>query len=168
MRNKIVIIITFVMVIGGFGAFSKILDITSTPKEVEYKPYVFTTQNEAELVITKFIRAIESGDVKTAASLIEKDRNYHATIKNITKFYNKYHREQAKKYILLYPRELVFSDSIVTMQFEIRNVLRYNEKKEAIIVLVNNENQWLIKTSSSFFEVLMRLSDNEKEKENNR
>lgn len=77
MRDKMVFIVMFLAAIGGFGALPNIFGNISKPKTAAYKPYKFTSRDQVELVVTKFIKAIETGDIRTAALLMEKDANYN-------------------------------------------------------------------------------------------
>ena len=163
MHNKIVFIAIFLTAIGGFGEFTEIVRHPFKPKAGEHKPYMFTTRDRAELMVMKFIKAIETGDIKTAQLLMEKGANYNKACAIISEFYSKHYQGKAKKYLILYPREFILSDSLAAMHFEIKNALKPNENKEAILLLVNKENQWLIKTSSSFFKVLQQFSGKIKE-----
>lgn len=166
MRNKMIFIIVFLSAIGGVSALPNIFGNTSKSKAAVYRPYKFTARDQAELVVTKFIKAIEKGDIRTMALLIEKDANYNTACKIVAEFYSKHCQGKAIKYLILYPREFIFSDSIVVMHFDIKNTTKPNENKEALLFLVNKENQWLIKTSSSFFKVLNLLNGKtKKEKE---
>lgn len=162
MRDKMVFIVMFLAAIGGFGALPNIFGNISKPKTAAYKPYKFTSRDQVELVVTKFIKAIETGDIRTAALLMEKDANYNTASEIIAEFYSKHCQDKAKKYLILYPREFIFNDSIVAMHFDIKNTIKPNENKEVLLFLVNKENQWLIKTSSSFFEVLNLFNDKTK------
>jgi len=163
MRNKIVFIVIFLAAVGGFCEFPNIVRRPSKPKAGEHKSYMFTTRDRAELVVMKFIKAIETGDIKTAQLLMEKGANYNKASAIVSEFYSKYYRGKTKKYLILYPREFILSDSLAAMHFEIKNTIKPNENKVAILLLAYKENQWLIKTSSSFFKVLQQFSGKIKE-----
>lgn len=166
MRGKIVFVIILSAVIGGLGAFPNIFSSDSKPKAMTYKPYNFDARDHAELVITKFIRAIETGDNRVVALLLEKDTKYNRVIKIITEFYNNHYQGKAKKYFILYPGKFTFSDSMAIMEVDVKNTTDPRKNKEASLYLVNKENQWLIKPSSPFFKILDLLSDKaKKEKE---
>lgn len=113
MRNKITFITIFLVAIAGFGAFSKIRGTASNPKAEAHRPYKFAAKDCAELVVTKFIRAIETGNIKATALLMEKDVNYHTASKIVAEFYSKHCQAKAKKYLVLYPRRFIFNDSVV-------------------------------------------------------
>lgn len=95
MQNRIIFITIFLSTISLVVALPNIFGNTSKPKTTAYKPYKFTSKDQAELVVTKFIKAVEIGDIKTVAMLMEKDDNYTVS-KIVAEFYSKHCQSKAK------------------------------------------------------------------------
>jgi hypothetical protein len=156
MRKKVILIIVIpTLVIAGFGAFAKIINMKSDSAKIQYKPYTFTREDKAELAAIKFIQAIEKGDMITISKLVEEGRDYQAVIKAVADFHDKNFNNSAKKQLILYPSAFAFDDGLITVFLEIKNRSSHKMSKECTVTLVEKENQWFIKTSSGFFRMIM-------------
>lgn len=154
LQKKIIIFILISVFVIISTTLAKVMVTKSDNEHHQYKPYSFTTQDNAELTVTKFIRALDNGDLRNSSLLLDQESEYEKTRNIIKIFCGKRKKDKSKRFFVIQPEEFVFNDSITGMFCTIKNLNKPGEVKQGMINVVKKENEWLIAPSSEFFEII--------------
>jgi hypothetical protein len=151
--NKIIVIIAIAVIIGGLSAITNgFRPKSNNPKQ--YKSYKFTDKDLAELTVTKFIRAIEEGNVRYAHLMLDEGSKYRESRAIIDSFCTERRNVKNTKSFIIQPKEFVFKDSVSgSMICKIKDCSKPNIINEATIDVIEKEGKWRISSSSDFFEI---------------